>query len=252
MTLDGKIAIVTGAGMGIGRGVAIALAKVGADVAVLEADADNAKATGAEIEDIGRRSLVANVDVSDGTACDAAVQQVVEELGGVDILVNDAVPPWEHTPFVDQDEAIIRRHFEVGVMGAFYLMRAVHPKMVDRGGGSIINFGSWAGAEGLPGYAGYGAAKEGIRALTKCAAMEWGVDGIRVNNICPWANSDGARRFLEENPEGYAEQLQRVPMHRIGDCELDIGRTVVFLASDASSYMTANTLMVAGGQGAVR
>lgn len=252
MTLDGRIAIVTGAGMGIGRGVAIALAKAGADVAVLELDPQNAKATAAEIEDLGRRALAIEADVSDGAACDAAVQQVADELGGVDVLVNDAVPPWKHTPFVDQDEAAIRRQFEVGVMGAFYLMRAVHPKMVARGGGSIINFGSWAGAEGLVGYAGYGAAKEGIRALTKCAAMEWGVDGIRVNNICPWANSDGARRFLEEDPEAYAEQLEKVPMHRIGDCEQDIGRTAVFLASDASSYMTANTLMMAGGQGAVR
>lgn len=252
MALDGKVAIVTGAGMGIGQGVALALARASADVAVLELNPDTGEATSKQIREIGRRSFAIACDVSDSAACDAAVAEVVAELGRVDVLVNDAVPPWKATPFAEQDETVIRRQLDVGVMATFYLMRAVYPHMVRQGGGSIINFGSWAGTEGLVGYAGYGAAKEGIRALTKCAAMEWGAENIRVNNVCPWANSDGARRFLEEDPQAYADMLEKVPLKRIGDCELDIGRVVAFLADDASSYITANTLMVSGGTGSVR
>jgi NAD(P)-dependent dehydrogenase (short-subunit alcohol dehydrogenase family) len=115
-------------------------------------------------------------------------------------------------------------------------------------GGSVINFGSGAGIDGMATQASYGAAKEAIRSLSKVAATEWGPEGVRVNVICPFANSPGVEMWRQHFPDAYASQIAKVPLRRIGDCETDIGAAAVFLASASAGYITGQTLMVDGGQ----
>jgi len=124
--------------------------------------------------------------------------------------------------------------------------------LLSAGGGSIINSGSAAGTEGLAGFAGCAAAKEAIRALTRVAAREWGPMGIRVNAICPFANSEGMQGWSQLDPEGYRGSIERAPWQRVGDCEADTGRVVAFLASDNAAHLTAPTFMVDGGSGRFR
>ena len=124
--------------------------------------------------------------------------------------------------------------------------------LIARGGGSIINFGSGAGTQGLPGEGPYAAAKEAIRGLTRVAANEWGPEGIRVNVICPFANSPGMVAWSKMDPKGYEATIGRIPLRRAGDCEMDIGGVAVFLASDESAYVTGQTMMVDGGMGSFR
>jgi len=254
MTLGGKVALVTGAGQGIGRGIALALAKAGADVVVLERNADSGARTAAEIEEldaVGDRSATAIAVVGDvrrRADCEVAVAAAVERFGGVDVLVNNAqqVPTGPLDACTDDD---MYAAWESGALAAFRLMQLCHPLMTARGGGAIVNLASGAGTEGLAGLGAYAVAKEGIRALTKVAMLEWGADNVRVNTICPWARSyhwdgldDGAR----------AARLRRNPLRRIGEPEADIGGVVVFLASDAGSYVTGQTIHVDGGNMAFR
>ncbi len=169
--------------------------------------------------------------------------RAVDELGGVDILVNNAqqVPMGPLVACSDDDMLVA---WESGTLATFRLMKLCHPVMKERSGGSIVNLGSGAGTEGVVGLGAYAAAKEGIRGLTKVAAKEWGPDGIRVNTVCPWAASD----YWDLLPDRQRQaQLRHNPLRRIGDCEADVGAMVAFLASDAASYVTAQTIMVDGG-----
>ena len=254
MTLGGKVALVTGAGQGIGRGIALALAKAGADVVVLERNAETGARTAAEIEGldaVGDRSATAISIVGDvrmRADCEAAVAAAVERFGGVDVLVNNAqqVPTGPLDACTDDD---MYAAWESGALAAFRLMQLCHPLMTERGGGAIVNLASGAGTEGLAGLGAYAVAKEGIRALTKVAMLEWGADNVRVNTICPWARSnhwDG----LDDRER--AARLRRNPLRRIGEPEADIGGVVVFLASDAGSYVTGQTIHVDGGNMAFR
>jgi len=251
-SLDGKVAIVTGAGRGVGRGVAMALAKAGADVAIAEIDAASGESTASAARGLGRRAISIPCDVRTRQACEAAVASAVDGLGGLHILVNNAIQVRPGVSFMNHLDEDMVMTWESGVMATFWCMQASQPHLVAAGGGSIINFGSGAGTEGLPGFAGYAAAKEGIRALTRVAAREWGPAGIRVNAICPFANSEGMQGWSDFDPDGYRAAIDRVPLGRIGDCEADIGRVAVFLASDDSAYLTAHTFMVDGGSGAFR
>jgi NAD(P)-dependent dehydrogenase (short-subunit alcohol dehydrogenase family) len=250
--LDGKVALVTGAGRGIGRGIALAFASAGADVAALEVDPDTCATTAKEIGERGRRGIGIAGNVRLRTDCFAAVQRTTSELGPPTILVNSAIEAISNVSLLDHTDEHMIAGFESGTMATFWLMQACAPIMAERGGGSIINFGSGLGTFGAPGYASYAAAKEAIRALTRVAAHEWGHQGIRVNVICPFANSPGMVQHAQNQPDEYAALIQSVPLERIGDCEQDMGSLAVFLASDAGSYLTANTIMADGGSGVTR
>jgi len=246
--LDGKAALVTGAGQGVGRGIALALADAGAGIVILERDADTGARTAGEIEGRGGEAIAVVGDVRVRADCEAAVTAAVERFGGVDVLVNNAqqVPMGPLDACTDDD---MYAAWESGALAAFRLMQLCHPLMRERGGGTIVNLGSGAGTQGLPGLGAYAVAKEGIRALTKVATLEWGPDNVRVNTICPWARSEYWDGLDDREREA---RLRRNPLRRIAEPEADIGGVVVFLASDAGSYVTGQTIHLDGGNMAFR
>jgi len=244
--LDGKIAIVTGAGQGVGRGIALALAREGATVIVVGRTLEKCVRTSDEIKSLGGKAKAMACDTSQRDQVNEVVAATVEAFGTIDILVNNAQVartgiPFEHV--TDDDMALA---FGSGFYGTFYFMQACFPYLKLRGG-KVINFGSASATKGNAGFTAYAAAKEGIRALTRVAAREWAKLGITVNTICPLANSPGVQQWVDEAPELSAQMLATVPMGRIGDCEMDIGRAAVFLASSDADYITGQTLNVDGG-----
>jgi len=240
--LEGRVAVVTGAGQGIGRGIALALADAGAAVAILERDRETGARTAREIAERDGAALVVAGDVRDRADCEAVVAAAVERFGGVDVLVNNAqqVPMAPLDACTDDD---LYAAWESGALAAFRLMQLCHPRMTERGGGAIVNLASGAGTEGLPGLGAYAVAKEGIRALTKVAMREWGVDRIRVNTVCPWARTDYWDGLTEREQQA---RVRHTPLRRIGEPE-EVASVVVFLASDAGAYVTGQTIHVDGG-----
>ena len=245
---DGRIAVVTGAGQGIGQGCAFALAAEGATIVAVDLDAENASATAAEIVGRGGRAVAAPCDVRDVERVQAVVADTVADYGGVDILVNAAIHAFPVIGFEETTAHWMDLGWQVGVMGPFHFMQACFPVMRDRAWGRVVNFGSGAGLDGAPGYACYGPIKEAVRSLTRIAAREWGKYGITANSVCPFAKSGGFVRWSEHYPEQAAMAAAGTVVGRVGDCELDIGRAVAFLASEEASYVTGHTLMVDGGQ----
>ena len=144
------------------------------------------------------------------------------------------------------------RVLETNLWATFWTMQAAHPHLGRSDGASIINFASGSGTLGNEAQGAYAAAKEGIRGLSRVAAREWGPDGIRVNVICPFANSPGMLEWADVDRAGYEATVSRIPLRRIGDCHDDVGRVAVFLASEDAAYVTGQTMWVDGGSGAVR
>jgi len=245
--LDGKVAIVTGAGQGVGRGIALALAKEGAKVVVTGRTAQKCARTADEIKSFGGAAMSLTCDATRREDVNAVVAETVKTFGTVDILVNNATESRAGVLLVDTTDDDIARAFGSGLLGTLYFMQACFPHLKEHGG-KVINLGSSAGMEGMAGQSAYAVAKEGIRALTRVGAREWGEYGINVNVVCPFANSPGVQQWAEAFPEGMKHQLARVAMGRVGDCEIDIGRAVVFLASSDSDYITGQTILVDGGQ----
>ena len=247
--LAGKVAIVTGAAQGIGRGITQALTDRGAAVLLVDISAENLAATVEVLEKAGRQvgSLVA--DVREREAAGLIVQAAVDRFGRLDVLVNNAIATRAAGPFVEHSDDDYDLVFETGPRATFRLMKAAYPHLVAAGRGSVVNLGSSAGTEGQAGWATYAAAKEAIRGFTKVAATEWGADNIRVNVLCPFANSEGAQLWEQYDPESYGAALAKVPLRRIGDTKDDVGALVAFLASDEATYITGQTIMVDGGWG---
>ena len=243
--LDGKTAIVTGAGQGVGRGVALALASAGAAVTLMGRTEHKLVSVRDEIVGRGANALVIAGDVKHIADIERCVAATVAQFGTVDILVNNAqeVALGSILELADDD---VTAGWESGPMATLRFMRACHPYL--SGGGVIVNMGSRAGVRPDPVRRGaYAAVKEAIRALTRAAAMEWASDGIRVNAILPYAMSPALERLAAERPDEFEKTRRLVPMNRIGDPEHDIGRVVVFLASTDSGYVTGATIPVDGG-----
>jgi NAD(P)-dependent dehydrogenase (short-subunit alcohol dehydrogenase family) len=185
-------------------------------------------------------------DLSVHDEIDRIVEHAVDRFGRLDVLVN-AAQAAQLAPLAETTNDAMRIPFDTGFWPTFILMRAAYPHLV-KTRGCVINFASGAAFEAIPTQGAYIAAKEAIRAISKVAANEWGPQGVRVNIVCPLADSEGMRTWKEHAPEEYAKLVAQVPLRRVGDCEQDIGRAVAFLASDAASYITGQTLMVDGGQ----
>jgi len=244
--LAGKVAFVTGAGQGIGRGIALALAGEGAAVALVGRTTAKVDAVAGEIADRGGEAIALGCDVTDRDAVFATVAATVDRFGRLDVIVNNAqsLAPNSRLEDVTPDDAILC--WSSGPMATMHCMQAAFPHLRERGG-SIVNFGSNTAIEGAQFFGAYAMAKEGIRGLSRVAAREWGRFGIRVNVICPFADSPAALDFNEHHPRAAEAILRNTPLGRIGDCERDIGRAVVALVSDDLDYLTGATLMVDGG-----
>lgn len=244
--LAGQVALVTGAGQGIGRGTALALAKEGAAVALAGRTLSKCVAVAEEIQALGEVALPLRCDVSVRGDVDDAVAATVAELGGIDILVNNAQSSVQRL-LAETTDADVALAWNSGALATLYAMQACLPHMRQRGGGAIVNFGSTTAIEGDVAFGAYAMAKEAIRGLSRVAAREWGRYGIRVNVIVPIAMSPAAEQFRTEYPERFEKQAAKVPLGRMGDPETDIGRAVVALAGGDLTYMTAQTLMLTGG-----
>jgi NAD(P)-dependent dehydrogenase (short-subunit alcohol dehydrogenase family) len=198
-----------------------------------------------EIVARGARALVVAGDVKNLADIERCVAATVAEFGTIDILINNAqeVALGSVLELADAD---VTAGWESGPMATLRFMRACHPHLV--GGGAIVNMGSRAGVRPDPVDRGaYAAAKEAIRAFSRAAAMEWGADGIRVNVVLPYAMSPALERLAVERPEDYEKSRRAVPLARIGDAEIDIGRAVAFLVGPDSGYITGATIPVDGG-----
>jgi meso-butanediol dehydrogenase / (S,S)-butanediol dehydrogenase / diacetyl reductase len=249
--LAGQVALVTGGGQGVGQGIALALAAEGAALAVMGRTRAKLDDTLRLIEARGSRGIAIVGDVCSAADVQRTVDTTVRELGGLQILVNNAqiVPLGK---LLDVTDEAFAAGWASGPQATHRFMRAAQPHLKQRGG-VIINLGTAASLRHDPvGYGCYGAVKEAIRTLTRAAAVEWGADGIRVLNIIPLAESPGFAGWKAARPDEYAEYCKGIPVGRVGDCEKDVGRVVAFLCSEEGSYVNGTSITVDGGRDFLR
>jgi len=244
--LDGKVAVVTGCSQGIGLAVAKGLAGDGASLVISARRGDVLREAAAEIEAGGTKVVTVQADVARREDANRTIAAAIENFGRLDILVNNAQASQQGKIEDITDEGIALT-IGSGLLGTLYHMQAAFPHLKERGG-TVINFGTRQGIYGEPGDGIYGATKEGIRALSRSAAREWGQFGIRVNVINPAAMSPGAAKFFAENPERGQQYMDAIALRRFGDPEGDIAPIAVFLASEEGRYLTGQTLNADGGQ----
>ena len=244
--LTGRTALVTGASRGLGREIALDLARAGADVALGLRDPDSDGGVVAEIEALGRRVLPVELDVMHIAQGSAAVDRIVEEWGALDILVNNAGGSIVE-PALEVTVESFTSVWEFNVRSTFFLAQAAARHMRERGSGVIVNMASQAGLVALPGEASYCIAKAAVVHLTRCLAVEWGEYGIRVNAVAPtFIETDGTAPALAD-PAFRDDVVERIAaLHRIG-VPSEVSGAVVFLASDAASLITGQTLAIDGG-----
>ena len=245
--LQGKIALITGAAGGFGEGIARLFVAQGARVMI--ADLDGAKASQVAA-DLGPSARAVACDVSKSADVQAAVQACVDAFGIPDIVVNNAGTTHRSQPMLDVDEATFDRVFNVNVKSIFHMTRAVLPLMRQRKQGSIINVGSTAGIRPRPGLTWYNASKGAVNVMSKSMAAELGPDNIRVNAICPVMGATGLiEQFLgtADTPESRAKVVAGIPLGRLSTPD-DVAQAALYLASDASCFITGVELPVDGGR----
>jgi gluconate 5-dehydrogenase len=250
--LTGRVAIVTGASRGLGQSFARALARAGADVAITSRSVESLEPFSREIEAIGRRALPLGLDVRHEPSIRAAVDATLATFGRVDILVNNAgCNVRKRAADITWDDWNLV--LDTNLRGPFFLAQAVARHMIPRGSGRIINIGSVTSVFGYTGLAPYGASRGGIRQMTMSLADDWGPHGITVNCLAPGWFKTAQNAALYDDREWLDYLVDRIPLKRPGLPE-DLEGAVVFLASEASAYITGQTLLVDGGisTGAIR
>jgi NAD(P)-dependent dehydrogenase (short-subunit alcohol dehydrogenase family) len=249
--LEGRVAIVTGAGQGVGRGVALALATAGAKVVVLGRTVSKCEAVVHEIDARGGEAVAEECDIEHGAQVTASVERTVDRWSRIDIVVNNAQSK-VYKSLRRMTEADMDTMWQSGPMASLRFMQACFPFLRETQG-CVINMGSGSGILPQGQMGGYAMTKEAVRVLSRVAAVEWGRFGIRVNSICPLAHSPGFEEFGNDAPGAIETQvIPMIPLGRLGDPESDIGQAVVYLASDAAKYVTGTTLMVDGGYNYLR
>ena len=244
--LDGKVAIVTGAGQGIGEAIAAGFAAEGGKVIITGRTQSKLDEAAAKIREKGGTCIPLEALAGNRQHAEMTVARAISEWGRVDVLVNNAHTFTDYLPVEDPKmEENILIDMQSAFLGSLQLMQLCFPHMKAQGGGSIINMGTSYGIRCEPGFLAYAASKESIRTLTKTAAKEWGKLGIRVNTILPSALTPKSIWYLEDSGT-YDLELAKVAMGRFGTPE-DIAPSAIFLASDESNFVTGQTLGVEGG-----
>ena len=242
MNFNGKTALITGAGRGIGKTIAVKLAKLGSDIALADMNPISDDVL-KEIEENGTRCLAYKLDVTDVDAVDSVVKKIIDETGGIHILVNNAG--------ITQDNLFMRMKpeqwlqvIDVNLNGVFHVTKSVIRTMVKQHSGRIINISSVVGFSGNPGQVNYSATKSGLIGFTKSLAREVGTRGITVNAVAPGFINTAMTQALNESQQQAI--LSQIPLGRMGEAD-DIANAVAFLASEEASYITGTVLHVNGG-----
>ena len=249
--LDGKVAIVTGAGQGVGRGIALALAKEGAVLSLPARTASKVEAVQKEIEAFGGKAIAFGCDVGVKQQVKDAVKRTIDAYGTVDIVINNAQSILPAHSLIDYTDEEIDWVMKSGYWASLWFMQECYPYLKENQG-CVINFASAIGLTAVPGYLAYASTKEAVRAMSRIAAKEWGQYGIRVNVIAPGAESPSALSAFPEllkwsEESGVKASFTPSAIHRMGRPEEDIGRVVAFLCSEEASFLTGYTYCIDGG-----
>jgi 3-oxoacyl-[acyl-carrier protein] reductase len=245
----GKTIIITGAGSGIGRATALIFAREGANVICADLNEKGAQKTGAEVTGKGSQALAVKVDVTKRGEVNEMVERAIAAFGSVQFLFNSAGAAIRRAKFLEIDDALLDKTFALNVNGTFYAMQAVLPHMLANKSGVIVNMASMAHRRGGPGSSiHYAAAKGAVVTMTMGVAREFATHGIRAISISPGPIKTPFQDAAQSSPELIKQFLADVPMGRFGAPE-EIGELVLFLCSDACSFMTADTVYVNGGGG---
>ena len=244
-SLEGQVALVTGAGRGLGRAISLGLAQAGADLVITSRTVGELQSLAAEVRAKGRRCRCFTADLSRVREIEPLVEAAWSAFGGIDVLVNNA-----GVSIVEPAAEVSEEHWDLvldlNLKGLFFVAQAVGRRMLERGSGKIVNMASQAGVVGLANHAAYCASKGGVVLLTKVLALEWASRGITVNAVAPTVIRTPMSDRAFADPEARADVLRRIPLGRIGEPS-DVVGAVVFLASPAADLITGTTLLVDGG-----
>ena len=243
--LTGQVALITGASRGLGQTFGRALARAGADLIITSRRADDLQSFVAEVEALGRRAVALELEVREQASIAAMAGAAITSYGRIDILVNNAGCN-VRKPALDVTWDDWNLVLDTNLRGSFFVAQAVARHMVPRGYGRIVNIGSVTSVFGYAGLAPYGASRGGVRQLTMSLADDWGRHGITVNCLAPGWFETAQNRVLYQNQEWVDYLVDRIPLKRPGTPE-DLEGAIVFLASEASRYITGQTLLVDGG-----
>jgi len=244
----GKVAFVTGAGSGIGRATALAFAREGASVVVADASERSNQETARMIEEAGAQVLAVTCDVTRAEEVKAALDRTIESFGRLDVAFNNAGVEQKAAATAELAEEEWDRVVDINLRGVFLCMKHEIPLMLEHGGGAIVNTSSGAGIIGVKDGAAYVASKHGVIGLTKWAALEYASHNIRINAVCPgYIDTPMMDRFTGGTSEGRVQVTAEEPVGRVGQPE-EIAASVVWLCSDAASFVIGHAMVVDGGQ----